>query len=158
MLHWSGHCSADKESACNARDRRRWFNPWVGQIPWRRKMETHSSILAWKIPLTEKPSELQSKGWQRVRHDWVTKCTHTRTYHSHQTHPFSWTLQPMCYLNPIKKGGLLKDTLTPRRESESLSLPRTNLPTRTHGTGSSSRALLCSLLTYPTCSLATLMI
>ena len=30
---------------------------------------THSSILAWRIPWTEKPGELQSMGSQRVRHD-----------------------------------------------------------------------------------------
>ena len=32
----------------------------------------HSSILAWKIPWTEEPGELQSMGLQRVRHDWAT--------------------------------------------------------------------------------------
>ena len=31
-----------------------------------KKMATHSSILAWKIPWTEKPGRLQSKGSQRV--------------------------------------------------------------------------------------------
>ena len=30
---------------------------------------THSSILAWRIPRTEKPGGLQSMGSQRVRHD-----------------------------------------------------------------------------------------
>ena len=33
-------------------------------------MATHSSVLAWKIPWTEEPGELQSMGSQRVRHDW----------------------------------------------------------------------------------------
>ena len=33
-------------------------------------MATHSSILAWRIPWTEKPSRLQSMGSHRVRHDW----------------------------------------------------------------------------------------
>ena len=32
-------------------------------------MATHSSILAWKIPWTEEPGELQSMGLQRVRHN-----------------------------------------------------------------------------------------
>ena len=32
-------------------------------------MATHSSILAWKIPRTEKPGGLQSKGLPRVRHN-----------------------------------------------------------------------------------------
>ena len=35
-------------------------------------MATHSSTLAWKIPWTEEPGRLQSIGWQRVGHDWVT--------------------------------------------------------------------------------------
>ena len=35
-------------------------------------MPTHSSILAWKIPLTGKPG-LQSMGLQKVRHNLVTK-------------------------------------------------------------------------------------
>ena len=33
------------------------------------EMATHSSILAWKIPWTEKPGRLQSMGSQRVRRD-----------------------------------------------------------------------------------------
>ena len=40
-------------------------------------MATHSSILAWKIPWTEKPGRLQSMGLQRVRHDEVTSLTHS---------------------------------------------------------------------------------
>ena len=32
-------------------------------------MATHSSILAWKFPWTEKSGELQSIGLQRVGHD-----------------------------------------------------------------------------------------
>ena len=40
--------------------------------PWRRKMATHSSILAWKIPWTEEPGMLKSVGSQRVGNDWVT--------------------------------------------------------------------------------------
>ena len=32
-----------------------------------------SSILVWRIPLTEKPGGLPSMGSQRVRHDWVTE-------------------------------------------------------------------------------------
>ena len=33
-------------------------------------LETHSSILARKIPLTEEPGVLQSIGLQKVRHAW----------------------------------------------------------------------------------------
>ena len=34
-----------------------------------KEMETHSSILAWKIPWTEEHGRLQSLGSQRVGHD-----------------------------------------------------------------------------------------
>jgi len=37
------------------------------------ELATHSSILAWKIPWTEEPGGLQSRGLQRVRHNLVTK-------------------------------------------------------------------------------------
>ena len=40
-----------------------------GEDPLEKKMATHSSILAWRIPWTEEPGELQSVGSQRVRHD-----------------------------------------------------------------------------------------
>ena len=35
------------------------------------EMATHSSILAWIIPWTEKPGGLQSMGSQRVRYNWA---------------------------------------------------------------------------------------
>ena len=37
--------------------------------PLEEGMATHASILAWRIPWTEGPGELQSMGSQRVRHD-----------------------------------------------------------------------------------------
>ena len=37
--------------------------------PLEKGMATYSGILAWKIPWTEKPGELQSMRSQRVRHD-----------------------------------------------------------------------------------------
>ena len=37
--------------------------------PLEKKMATHSSILAWKIPRTEEPGELQFIGSKKVRHD-----------------------------------------------------------------------------------------
>ena len=37
--------------------------------PLEKEIETHSSILAWKIPWTEEPGRLQSMGSQRVEHD-----------------------------------------------------------------------------------------
>ena len=37
--------------------------------PLEKEMATHSSILAWKTPWTEKPGGLHPMGWQRVGHD-----------------------------------------------------------------------------------------
>ena len=43
--------------------------PLGQEDPLEKEMVTHSSILAWRIPWTEKPGRLQSMGLQRVRHD-----------------------------------------------------------------------------------------
>ena len=53
--------SDGKESACIAGD--------LGSIlgwedPLEKRMETHFSILAWRIPWTEEPGQLQSMGLQ----------------------------------------------------------------------------------------------
>ena len=50
--------------------------PGLGRFPWRRKMATHSSILALKIPQTEEPSGRQSMGSQRVRYNWSDWAHH----------------------------------------------------------------------------------
>ena len=53
------------------RHRRHGFDPWVRKILLE-EMATHCSSLAWKIPRTEEPGELQYTESQRVKHDWVT--------------------------------------------------------------------------------------
>ena len=46
-----------------------------------KKMATHSSILAWRIPWTEEPGGLQSMGSQRVGQDLSDlACTHACTH------------------------------------------------------------------------------
>ena len=40
-----------------------------------KEIAPYSSILAWKIPWTEKPGRLQSMGSQRVGHNWVTSLS-----------------------------------------------------------------------------------
>ena len=51
-------------SACNAGD------PGLGWDDLLEKgMATHSSILGWRIPWTDKPGRLQSMGWHRVRYN-----------------------------------------------------------------------------------------
>ena len=47
--------------------------PLDWEDPLEKEMVTHPSILAWKIPWTEKPGELPFTGWQRVGHDLGTK-------------------------------------------------------------------------------------
>ena len=46
---------------------------WVRSLGWEDPLEEgmtiYSSILAWKIPWTKEPGELQSMGSQRVGHD-----------------------------------------------------------------------------------------
>ena len=55
---------------------------WVQSLGWEDPMEkekaTHFSILAWRIPWTEEPGELQSMGLQRVGQELVTNT------HEHQ--------------------------------------------------------------------------
>ena len=49
---------------------------WVWSLGWEVAMEkgtaTHSSILAWRVPWTEQPGELQSMRSQRGRYGWAT--------------------------------------------------------------------------------------
>ena len=46
---------------------------WLRSLGWKDPLEEgmaiHSSILAWRIPWTEEPGGLHSRGLQRVRHD-----------------------------------------------------------------------------------------
>ena len=57
---------------------------WVGSLGredlLEQEMATHASILAWKIPWTEEPCELQSMGPQRVRHSGTQANTHPSFY------------------------------------------------------------------------------
>ena len=46
-----------------------WVRSLDREDPLEKKMATHSSILAWRIPRTEEPGGLQSMGWQRVGYD-----------------------------------------------------------------------------------------
>ena len=55
------------------------WETWARSLGWEdlleRRMATHSSNLAWRIPWTEKPGRLQSMGSQRVGHDWATSLS-----------------------------------------------------------------------------------
>ena len=55
---------------------------WVRSLGWEDTLEkgmaTHSSILAWRIPWTEEPGRLQSKG--RTELDATEMTYHTGTH------------------------------------------------------------------------------
>ena len=46
-----------------------WVRSLGREDPLEKEMETHSSILAWRIPRTEEPGGPQSMGSQRVGDD-----------------------------------------------------------------------------------------
>ena len=46
--------------------------------PLEEGMATHSSILAWRIPQTEEPGGLLSRGLQRVGYNWTSNTQHRR--------------------------------------------------------------------------------
>ena len=64
--------SAGKETTCPAEDSRDVGLTPVSRWPLQERMPTHSSILCWRIPWTEEPGEVQSKGSLRVGQDWET--------------------------------------------------------------------------------------
>ena len=66
---WTGY----KETAYNAGDLGRDY-------PLGKRVATHCSILAWRIPWIEEPRMLQSMGLQRVRHDWGTNTFNTHSF------------------------------------------------------------------------------
>ena len=68
LTRWHG----DKESTHQCRRSRRCrFSPWLASLE--KKMATHSSVLAWKIPWAKEPGGLQFTGLQRIEHDCVTE-------------------------------------------------------------------------------------
>ena len=68
--------TSGKETACQCRIHKRLrFYFWVKKIPWRKAWQ---STLAWRMPWTEEPGELQFIESQRVGHDQSDlACTHT---------------------------------------------------------------------------------
>ena len=57
---------------------------WVQSLGWEDPLQdgmaTHSSVLAWRIPLTEEPGGPQSMRYQKARHDWATKHSTATTF------------------------------------------------------------------------------
>ena len=67
-----------------------------GEDPLEKEMATHSSILAWRIPWTEKLGGLQS--WGRKESDTTERLTHTNTECCFRS--FKW----QCLENPMDGG------------------------------------------------------
>ena len=60
-----------------------WVRSQGREDPLEKEMATHSSILAWEIPWTEEPGELQSMGSQKSRtwfSNWTTTTKFKNTY------------------------------------------------------------------------------
>ena len=68
-------------------------------------MAAHSNTLAWKIPWTEEPSGLQSKGSQGVGHNWATKhkalSSQISTHFLYKCCPLSCSLTPLSNTDPL---------------------------------------------------------
>ena len=65
---------SDEESACQCRRRRSEGQSLDSKDPLEKEMTTHSSILAWKIPWTERPGRLWYVGLQKsFGHDLATQ-------------------------------------------------------------------------------------
>ena len=61
--------SAGKNPLAMQESRETWVRSLGQEDPLEKGMATHSSILPWRIPWTEKPGGLQSMRSHRVGHD-----------------------------------------------------------------------------------------
>ena len=68
--------------------------PGLGRPP-EESMVTHSSILTWRTPRTEKSGGLQSIEWQRVRHKW-SNLAHTPALTTRTLLKCPWDLNTNC--------------------------------------------------------------
>jgi len=85
---------------------------------WRRKWQTHSSVLAWRIPGTGEPGGLPSMGSHRVGHDWGDLAAAAAAdQHSESDHPPHlhlhqfWFKSPLNYFNYINLSILIDTRL-----------------------------------------------
>ena len=89
--------------------RETWVESLGGEDLLEKKMATHSSILAWKIPWMEEPGGLQSMGLQRVGQDWVTSLSLFFLFHSSvNSLIYSWVMPRSLHVTfrGVKKPGL----------------------------------------------------
>ena len=97
-----------------------WVQSLVQEDSLEKEMATHSSILAWEIPWTDKPGGLQSMGRKRVRHNLVTE--HMDKY-----------MQNKCYTVFLKIPNIFMDSKIQMKVH-----PRQTKPSHTSGHQASS--------------------
>ena len=86
---------------------------WVWSLgqedPLEKGMATHSSILAWRIPWTEKPGGLKSVGSQRVGHNWITLTKRGDTNRHREDAMWQWRQRlRWCGLKPSNSKNCLQ--------------------------------------------------
>ena len=80
MLGASQMALVVKNPSANGGDIETWVLSLGQEDTLEEGMETLSSILAWRIPWTEEPGEVQSMGLQRVQHNRSNlACTYARS-------------------------------------------------------------------------------
>ena len=93
-------------------------------------MATHYSILAWRIPWTEKPGGLWSIGSQRVGHDWSSSA-HTQPFDPNLFSSNSKLLQ--CFHNLLM---VMEKAMAPHSSTLAWKIPWTEEPGRLQSMGS----------------------
>ena len=91
-----------------------WVRFLSQKDPLQEGRETHSSILAWRIPWTEETGGLQSMRLQRVRHNLVTEHT--------STHPKNQSWEPWGCRSCLRPDPEGKEQATPHPRTKVVSL------------------------------------
>ena len=83
------HCHTPQRETLKNGDSLRWGGNYAflilrSGLKMEKGMATHSSILAWRIPRTEEPGGLQSRGHKEW--DTTEQLTHTHTHTRARTH------------------------------------------------------------------------
>ena len=120
-------------------------------------MATHSNILAWKIPWTEKPGRLQSMGSQRVRHNWVTSLKLNIWERYNLVYVFMKGIFKYIYLSCLSSvqfiRSIMSDSATPWIAARQVSLSITNCrsPPKCPSSWWCHPAILSSVIPFSSC-------
>ena len=107
---------------------------WVRSLGWEDSLEkgmaTYSNILPWRIPWTEESGGLQSMGFQRVGHDWVTDTFSFSETKSTLRHNLSCQINKNNFNKPVGEQALLHVAV--RSENSSVPMRRGVTVLRAH--------------------------